>query len=78
MAVSAVRGQLTLTESDRPEAIFPMFVADESERLWHPLQWDSTVVYLNNEQKAVILLTSPALGAGCQSGRVVTWNTQRD
>src|SRR5208283_3583557 len=58
MAVSVVRGQLRRTRSDRRRAIFPMFVAEQPQRLWHLFRWDPPVVYLSNEQKAAILFTS--------------------
>ncbi len=61
MAAMAVRGQRMRSRSDWREAIVPMVVAEQRQRLWHPFRWDSTIVYSEySEQgtKAVFPLTS--------------------
>ncbi len=56
MAAIAVGAQRS--RSGRREAIFPMFVAELRQRLWHPFQWHSKNNVPQNDQQTVILLTS--------------------
>ena len=48
------RARESESRSGRREAIFPIFVGEQRQSLWHSFRWDSAVMHLNKEQMAAI------------------------